>query len=366
MPFGQYKDFADCVAKNRDKNDPEAYCATIKRAIKGDYEPPEAGNLPQSGRHILSAAYSSCRKNNPDYPKERCASIAWAAVKNAGYHQKQGKWVKTDRFNLTRKIAFDTTTLDDKILVDDDNHLVMPAVIASEIVQQYEDGWAYKPANELEKMAKVASAVGTAPVKILEHPGPETSYLLAKQSDVYGRAENFSYVKNLKDPKTGRPMRRGVRADIRWFKDRVPEKVLTQIRNASLRDVSIGFTFDADNTPGVWNGTNYDYVQRNIFLNHVAAPIEKGRCPGPICGIGVDAGLKYGLDEATLKKCPVCRKIVNVGIEMASKRLFTRYGTAVLRVLDGYVLPQNKPPKTSLDRQFREAFKELESRLPHK
>lgn len=263
-----------------------------------------------------------------------------------------------------RKIGFDTATLDDKILVDDDNHLVIPAVIASELVQQYEDGWAYKPAGELEKMSQVAADIGTAPVKILEHPGADTNYLLVKQSDVYGRVENFEFVKNLKDPKTGRPMRRGVKADVRWFKSRVPEKVLTQVRNGKLRDVSIGFTFDSDHTPGTWNGIDYDYVQRNIFLNHLAAPIEVGRCPGPVCGIGYDAGLKYGLDEDTLRKCPVCRKIADVGIELASKRLFTRYGKDVLRVLDGYVLPTQR--KTDLDTEFRRVFTELEARLQTK
>lgn len=33
MPFGAYKDFADCVAKNSGKSNPKAYCATIERAI---------------------------------------------------------------------------------------------------------------------------------------------------------------------------------------------------------------------------------------------------------------------------------------------------------------------------------------------
>lgn len=36
MPIGPYQDFDDCVAKNRDKDDPSAYCASIERAIKGD------------------------------------------------------------------------------------------------------------------------------------------------------------------------------------------------------------------------------------------------------------------------------------------------------------------------------------------
>lgn len=35
MPFGPYRDFDDCVAKNGDKDDPEAYCATLEREIAG-------------------------------------------------------------------------------------------------------------------------------------------------------------------------------------------------------------------------------------------------------------------------------------------------------------------------------------------
>lgn len=31
MPFGQYKDFDECVAKNSDKEDPKGYCASIMK-----------------------------------------------------------------------------------------------------------------------------------------------------------------------------------------------------------------------------------------------------------------------------------------------------------------------------------------------
>lgn len=34
MPFADYKDHDDCVSKNRDKADPDAYCATIERKVK--------------------------------------------------------------------------------------------------------------------------------------------------------------------------------------------------------------------------------------------------------------------------------------------------------------------------------------------
>ena len=34
MPMGDYKDFDDCVSKNRDKEDPKAYCGSIKKKVE--------------------------------------------------------------------------------------------------------------------------------------------------------------------------------------------------------------------------------------------------------------------------------------------------------------------------------------------
>jgi len=34
MPFAGYTDFADCVAHNRDKDDPDAYCGSIKHKVE--------------------------------------------------------------------------------------------------------------------------------------------------------------------------------------------------------------------------------------------------------------------------------------------------------------------------------------------
>jgi hypothetical protein len=38
LPFAGYKDFADCVAKNKSKSNPKAYCATIMRKVEGKKE----------------------------------------------------------------------------------------------------------------------------------------------------------------------------------------------------------------------------------------------------------------------------------------------------------------------------------------
>lgn len=34
MPFADYKNFADCVNKNRDKKNPQAYCGFIQAQIE--------------------------------------------------------------------------------------------------------------------------------------------------------------------------------------------------------------------------------------------------------------------------------------------------------------------------------------------
>ena len=44
MPFAGYKDFDECVAKNRDKDDPKGYCATIQRKVEG----PRGGRMRES------------------------------------------------------------------------------------------------------------------------------------------------------------------------------------------------------------------------------------------------------------------------------------------------------------------------------
>ena len=38
MPFGPYEDFADCVADNQDKDNPEAYCAALEDLLKDESE----------------------------------------------------------------------------------------------------------------------------------------------------------------------------------------------------------------------------------------------------------------------------------------------------------------------------------------
>jgi cation transport regulator ChaB len=44
---------------------------------------PEPGDLPKKAINILAEVYASCRENGED--KEKCAKIAWGAVRKAGF-----------------------------------------------------------------------------------------------------------------------------------------------------------------------------------------------------------------------------------------------------------------------------------------
>jgi len=122
-----------------------------------------------------------------------------------------------------------------------------------------------------------------------------------KKVDISGQIRNPRFVKDLKDPKTGRPCRKGVKADVHFFKHSrgregakpIPQELIDKIKAGNLNDNSIGFTYEKDPTPGEFEGQKYDYVQRDIFLDHLAAPIEAGRCPSPYCGLGADAGPRF-------------------------------------------------------------------------
>jgi len=164
-------------------------------------------------------------------------------------------------------------------------------VIASEIVQPYEDGMAWKPRDELESYAWTVDGRW---VMVGGHPADG---IISERDQVAGRTVNPRYVKDLKDPKTKRPNRAGVRADIQIFNNKVSPQLLADMKTGKKPDVSIGFFFNKDNEPGVvesdsCKGEEYDYVQRNMFHDHLAAAIDNGRCTMPYCGLGADEIIK--------------------------------------------------------------------------
>jgi len=52
--------------------------------------------------------------------------------------------------------------------------------------------------------------------------------------------------------------------------------MIDKAMNGGVRELSLGYKVDLDETPGEWNGQNYDAVQTNIRVNHLAL-VPKGR-----------------------------------------------------------------------------------------
>ncbi|MCJ7559172.1 DUF2213 domain-containing protein [Candidatus Bathyarchaeota archaeon] len=212
---------------------------------------------------------------------------------------------------MSRTFVQDYGVLEDaKIVQDDDKYLIVKAVIASEMVQSYRNEvtgkieHAFKSADELEKAVWTVNGV---PIKALSHPRGDH---IEDTEEVNGKVEDPVFRKDLNDPKTKRPCRRGIEGKLKFYRDNAPEvkqgpfkpiseETALAIRTLTLRDNSPGFTCYKDYTPGEFQGQHYDYVQRKIFVNHLAAPIAKGRCPSPLCGIAVDAADELDVWEET-------------------------------------------------------------------
>lgn len=46
------------------------------------------------------------------------------------------------------------------------------------------------------------------------------------------------------------------------------------MKDSGLKELSLGYNLDLDETPGVWEGQPYDAIQRNISINHLALVLE--------------------------------------------------------------------------------------------
>jgi len=160
-------------------------------------------------------------------------------------------------------------------------------VLAREIVQPYNiDGktlMAYKSADELERYWPWIEGRWAIAG---HHP---STPVIVSPDDIAGRTVNVRFVKNLIDHgKTERPNIRGAIGDLEVFNNRVAPEILAGMKDGSLPDVSIGFLYAKEMNKGNWNGSDYDFRQVNMFHDHLAFGIRKGRCTFPFCGIGAD------------------------------------------------------------------------------
>jgi len=168
-----------------------------------------------------------------------------------------------------------------KILKEDENEIVIPAVFARETVLPYPNGKAYRPASELQDSLFTFEGAFLIPG---EHP---KTMILTKPKTVIGRARNLQWD----------AVERKAKGEVVLNKKKADAQFVTDVKSGAKRDVSIGFLHEEDWTPGVFNGEKYDYVQRNILVDHIAVGVPQGRDPFPNLGLGLDEVLaKFGAD----------------------------------------------------------------------
>ena len=72
MPFAEYKNHADCVKKNKDKRNPDAYCASIERTIKKRKESTTPNNTVEQRPHDYKSPFPGQNEQAQEmFKKER-------------------------------------------------------------------------------------------------------------------------------------------------------------------------------------------------------------------------------------------------------------------------------------------------------
>jgi len=159
--------------------------------------------------------------------------------------------------------------LDSAVAVDTPEGFVKweQVTIAKEMVQDYDGIPTYKPAKELERILDHGE---NRPVTD-EHP---PNLIVDSNSQRKGYIENLTFTDASE-----------LNADVIL----TDSTVIKKVKSGDVREVSIGFHTDVVDEKGTFNGVQYDRVQTDILLDHLAMT-KTGRCSlKDGCGIKKDA-----------------------------------------------------------------------------
>ena len=87
-----------------------------------------------------------------------------------------------------------------------------------------------------------------------------------------------------------------------------------EMKKSGFKELSLGYSLDLDEEPGVWNGRHYDAIQRNIRINHLAL-VREARA-GDQARLNLD-----GKDGKTLKGGKLMSKVIRKGGQRADEAL---------------------------------------------
>ena len=166
------------------------------------------------------------------------------------------------------KVSLIIDSLELKIdeMQEKDGILSVPAVVAKNIIQDYDGLKVLKPAAELEAAAQFADGIP------ITRGHPDAGI-------VTDRAEVLGF---LKDPLFEN---RELQATL----EIADKDLAADVKDGKLTGLSIGFFCKLDNTEGTVGDQRYDAIQKDIFMNHVAV-VDQGRCSiEDGCGFKTDA-----------------------------------------------------------------------------
>ena len=170
-----------------------------------------------------------------------------------------------------------------KIVSEDENELVLPGILAREGVLRYSKGKALRSADELQKSLFTFEGAWVVGGK---HPD---TWVLMDPTLIGGRVSSVEWDSE----------KRLVKGKVHILKGKVSADFLAAVKAGVLCKNSIGFMYEEDWSPGVFNGETYDFVQRKILVDHVAVGVPFPRDSG--CTLGVDSAEASGQVEVSVK-----------------------------------------------------------------
>lgn len=83
-------------------------------------------------------------------------------------------------------------------------------------------------------------------------------------------------------------------------------------RSGQAQELSLGYTCDTEDAPGIWNGQPYDCIQRNIRVNHLAL-VKRGRAG--VARLNLDGDELFDEEEPSMANEKAGRIRLDSGIE---------------------------------------------------
>jgi hypothetical protein len=190
---------------------------------------------------------------------------------------------------MTSKIGTSQIELDStKVILEDEKEIVIPALLAREAVLPYAQGKAFRPREELKSSLFTFDGAWCVSKRHPEH------MLVTKPYEISGKVSDVQWDE----------ARALVKGNVHLLKAKNDPAFIQDVKDGRLKDVSIGFIYEEDWTPGKYQGQPYDFVQRNLLINHVAVGVPRGRMTSPQVGLGLDSALAEMLEGVCVAADP--------------------------------------------------------------